>query len=156
MTESTILILDSKAQTFLMVIWTPSTATNLKFWHCDRTRYQTGDWETINKGFIRPTSGDAFLTNRKSPVLPGYCFSGASATFVDLFLGETGSVDGHDYEWFKWGLALYNYTNGYGGVQDSGKGEVKQSWVSALEPGQIWWKKATEEDMKKATLKQTP
>jgi hypothetical protein len=146
MTEYTIMIEDSKAQAVFMAIWTPSTATNLKFWNCDRTRYQTGDWETIDKGFIRPTSGDAFLADRKSPVLPGYCFSGASATFVDLFLGESGSADGHDYELFKWGIVLHNYIDG-SGVKDSGKGEVKQKWVLALEPGRIWWKKATTSDL---------
>jgi hypothetical protein len=153
MTENTILISDSKVQSFLLKVWTPSTATNLKFWHCDRTRYQTGDWETVDKGFIRLTSGDAFLTNRKSPVLPGYCFSGASASFVDLFLREPGSADGHDYELYKWGIALHNYTDGYGRVQDSGKGEIKQSWSLALEPGPILWKKATDEDLERLRLK---
>jgi hypothetical protein len=154
MTENVIMIQDSKVQAFFITIWTPSTATNLKFWHCDRTRYQTGDWETIDKGFIRPVSGDAFLTSRKSPVVPGYCFSGAgNATYVDLYLGEPDSADGHDNEYFQWGMALYNYTNGYGGVQESGKGEVKQKWVVALEPGEIWWKKATQADIWAVTNK---
>src|SRR5258705_4054258 len=148
MTERFILVQDSKGHAFFMTIWTPSTATNLKFWHCDRTRYQTGDWETNDKGFIRYNRGDAFLTNRKSAVLPGYCFSGTgNATYVDLFMGEPGSADGHDYEYFQWGMALYSYSDGFGGVQESGKGEIKQKWVTTLEPGQIWWKKATVGDM---------
>jgi hypothetical protein len=148
MTENVVLIRDSKARAFFVTIWTTSTATDLKFWNCGRTRYQVGDWETNDNGFLRPNSGDAFLTNRKSPVDPGYGFSGTGdATYVDLYLGEFGSVDGHDDEHFKWGMALYQYTDGFGGVQDSGKGEVRQNWVQTLHPGEIWWKKTTVGDL---------
>ena len=72
-------------------------------------------------------------------MLPGYCFSGAgAATYKDLFLGGPGAVDGHDYELFEWGIVLYGYSDGYGGVQDKGEGMVKQKWVLALEPGQVY------------------
>jgi hypothetical protein len=144
MRESKIKIRDNKGQKFTMKIWTPSTQTNLKFWNCGRTRYQEGDWETIDKGFIRFKSGDAFVTDRKSPVLTGYCGSSNSDTFVDVLLGESGAVDGHDYELFKSGMALYNYVDSYGRVQDKGDGEVKQNWVLALEPGTIWWEKVND------------
>jgi hypothetical protein len=146
MKDNTIEILGSHGRAFFLEIWTPSTATNLKFWRCDRTRYQDGDGETIDKGFIRFNCGDAFLADRRSPVFLGYCFSGNSETFKDLFLGEPGAVDGHDYELFKWGMVLYDYVDVYG-VKDSGRGVVKQNWVLALEPGDIWWKKATIRDM---------
>src|SRR5437868_12739727 len=103
MRRNKVKIRDGKGQSFKMLIWTPSSATNLKFWNCDRTRYQAGDWEAIDKGFIRHTDGDAFLADRKSPILPGYCFSGAGfGVFNDLFLGQSGAVEGHDYQPFEW------------------------------------------------------
>lgn len=156
MNKSIIMIEDSHAKAFFMTVWTPSTATNLKFWNCDKTRYQSGDWETSDQGFLRPSQGDAFLTNRSSPVVPGYCFSGAgNATYVDLYLGEPGAIDGSERDYFAWGMALYGYSNGYGNVQDSGKGEVKQKWVLSLEPGQIWWKQATQGDLVKVAMKRS-
>jgi hypothetical protein len=154
MKSNVILIKDSWSRAFLVTIWTPSTATNFKFWNCDRTRYQAGDWEAINKGYIQPTRGDAFLTSRRSPVVPGYCFSGAGdRTYVDLYMGKPDSIDGHDNEYFRWGIALYKYTDGFGGVQDGGTGEVLQNWVQSLHPGLLTWKKATESDV--ATVSST-
>jgi hypothetical protein len=147
MKDNTILIEDTRGHAFFLEIWTPSTATNLKFWHCDRSRYQGGDWEAMDKGYIRFSSGDAFLADPKSPVLEGYCYSGAgAATFKDLFLGEPGAVDGHDNQLFEWGMVLHDYSDGYGGVKDNGWGEVKQKWVLSLDPGQFTWKKATMAD----------
>jgi hypothetical protein len=154
MTDYVIQIQDSYTRVFFMTIWTPSTATNLKFWKCDRTRYQNGDWETSDKGFIRFSSGDAFLADPKGAVVPGYCFSGYHASYNSLYLGEPDSISGHDYEAFKWGIVLREYMGGMG-VLDSGTGEIKQSWVLALQPGTIWWKKATMEDMFKAGVQRS-
>lgn len=146
MTENFIMIEDSRARAFFLTIWTPSLQTNLKFWNCDRTRYQVGDWESSDKGFIRPVIGDAFLT--KSPEVPGYCFSGAGkGVFTDLYLAESNAIDGHDYEIIKWGMVLFNYTNGYDSVKSNGRGEVRQSWTMNFEPGPIWWKKPTTNDV---------
>ena len=160
MTEKTILITDSKVQAFFMTIWTPSTATNLKFWHCDRTRYQAGDWGAIHKGFVRFTSGDAFLAPRNSaPVVPTLCLSGAPHNLGDLYLGEPGSGTAADRQrdalaplgvavrdpLFQWGMVLYNFVEEYG--RTTGRGVVKQDWVVALAPGEILWRQPTHQDM---------
>jgi hypothetical protein len=146
MNDHVVMIEDTRGVRFLMEIWTPSTATNLKFWHCDRTRYQIGDWEAIHKGFIRYTSGDAFLTPRNySPVIPSYCFSGAVQNLADLYLGGPDSADAHDLDTpFEWGMVLYNFVSEYG--RTTGSGVVKQNWVLALKPGEILWRQPTQQD----------
>jgi hypothetical protein len=159
MNDNVVMIEDTKGHAFLMEIWTPSTATNLKFWHCDRTRYQAGDWEAIHKGFVRFTSGDAFLAPRNSaPVVPTYCFSGAPHDLADLYLGEPGSGSAADRQrealsklgvavrnpLFPWGMVLYNFVQDYG--RTTGRGVVKQDFVLALAPGEILWRQPTLQD----------
>ena len=160
MNDNFVRIEDTKGHAFLMEIWTPSTATNLKFWHCDRTRYQAGDWEAIHKGFVRFTSGDAFLAPRNAaPVVPTYCFSGAPRNLGDLYLGGPDSGTAADRQrdalaplgvavrdpLFPWGMVLYNFVEEYG--RTTGRGVVKQDWVVALAPGEILWRRPTQQDM---------
>ena len=54
MRRNKVKISDENGHSFKMRIWTPSSTTNLKFWNCDRIRYQAGDWETIDKGVHSP------------------------------------------------------------------------------------------------------
>jgi hypothetical protein len=157
MNDNFVRIEDTKGHAFLMEIWTPSTATNLKFWHCDRTRYQSGDWEALHKGFVRFTSGDAFLAPRNSaPVVPTMCLSGAPRNLADLYLGEPGSGTAADRDrdalaplgmfvrnpLFQWGMVLYNFVEEYG--KTIGKGVVRQNFVLALTPGEIFWRQPTQ------------
>jgi hypothetical protein len=46
---------------------------------------------------------------------------------------------------FPWGMVLYNFVEEYG--RTTGRGVVKQDWVVALAPGEILWRKPTQEDM---------
>jgi hypothetical protein len=157
MKDNIVMIEDTHGHAFLMEIWTPSTATNLKFWHCDRTRYQAGDWEAIHKGFVRFTSGDALLAPRNSsPVVPALCLTGAPGNLADLYLGEAGSAAPVDREAlsefgmvirdgvFRWGMVLYNFVEEYG--KTTGRGVVKHNWVLTLAPGEIFWRQPTQQD----------
>jgi hypothetical protein len=137
MNDNFVRIEDTKGHAFLMEIWTPSTATNLKFWHCDWTRYQVGDWEAIHKGFLHFPSGDAFLGPRNgAPVVPARCLTGAPGPLSNLYLGEAGSaapVHRDELEKFgmvirdgvfRWGMILFKFVEEYG--RTTGTGVVQQ------------------------------
>jgi hypothetical protein len=158
MNDNFVRIEDTKGHAFLMEIWTPSTATNLKFWHCDRTRYQIGDWEAVHKGFLRFPSGDAFLGPKGSaPVVHALCLTGAPGPLSNLYLGEVGSAEPvHRYDLeefgmtirdgvFRWGMILYKFVEEFG--RTTGTGVVRQDWVLGLTSGEIFWRQATQMDI---------
>jgi hypothetical protein len=132
MRENRILITDSRDQSFLMKIWTPSLWTRVmsNVWHA-------GDWEVMDYGWIKYVAGDAW---RHRP-------SGASGG--DLYIAQSGNFD-EDSPKYKsgWGMKLLRYDDQFG-TNDMGVGEILQPWCLAIKPGKITWNKLTLGDLHK-------
>ena len=136
-------ITDKKSTSFKMTVWTVKTRSRLltgaieggidligatNFGHDWLSRVGLGEWETIDKGFIRFQSGS--VRSRLS-------HNGDRTTRDLIMLGESG-VKVYDGKGF-FGMQLFEYEDIFG-VNRQGEGFVIQPWVINLEPGRIGWK----------------
>jgi hypothetical protein len=137
MRKNLILITDSREQSFLMRIWTPSVWTKVSTFN---TRgVHGGDWEAVDYGWIKYVEGDAW---RHWP---------SDASGADLFFFQSGGRDDDAPKGKRgWGMKLLRYDDNWG-TNDMGLGEIVQPWCAAIEPGKITWNKLTERDLYKRT-----
>ncbi len=85
------------------------------------TTVENSTWKVLDEGFLKYRSGGCEIYSS----VPGYR---ANVT-GDLYLCFGG----------YYGVILYRFTSEWALVNDSGSGEVLQSWVKNCKPGTVGW-----------------
>ena len=134
MRNHTVELSDKAGKSCKIRISTPSAGT--KIWHGITSDMldegpKTGDWRTLDKGFIRYDSGETY----------SYKSDNEEYTTRDCYLLSIGGIElRHFYgkEHGKYGIKLFEYED-WNGVNNDGEGFVIQQWVLSFTVGRITW-----------------
>lgn len=89
------------------------------------TNKTNSSWRVLDESFLNVRSGTCQVRGTKTnPKLPGI-----SVAPLNLFLYFDGS----------WGVALWDFTDDWTFVEESGGGKVLQTWAGHCKPGEITW-----------------